>query len=171
MVEMTFTGEPVVLVGQGEDGAATLEMRVHRSSDPSWIERENSRVRRHILRKSPVPLPVIPAYPERQMTAQQTVLTVIGDLESCLTPDDPALTGSDVGFRAIKCLPAWRADALRSLRSMGITEASLFPTLDGVGREARMLLQESTIPARLQFESMWLRLADDPRRDSDDPWP
>jgi hypothetical protein len=82
-------------------------------------------------------------------------MTVVGDLSKSLEPGDPVF-GREIDFRKILLPVAWRAEALVTLRRMGITENSLFPTLDGLGRETRLLLRERAEPVRLAFESMWL---------------
>lgn len=50
-------------------------------------------------------------------------------------------------------LPAsWRTDVMDSLRLMGVSEANLFPGLDGVGREAGQLIREGWRTLRSLFE-------------------
>jgi hypothetical protein len=88
------------------------------------------------------------------MIAQQTVMSVIGDLSRPL----------QLEFEKIELSAEWRNEALAMLRIMGITEGTLFPTLDGLGRETRFILRERATPARLSFESIWLYQPGDPER-------
>lgn len=130
-------------------------------------DRENEFLRWAIRTNSRWPLPVIPFDTDARMTAQQTVLTGIGDLRE---PVDLALLRFDEwrhdrpaekppgGYRVgtdstiwplrepadllIKLqLPReWRTQVLHALGTMGVDAATLFPGLDGVGRQASMYL-------------------------------
>lgn len=130
-------------------------------------DRENEFLRWAIKTHCRWPLPVIPFDTDARMTAQQTVLTCVGNLQE---PVDQALLrfdewrrdqpsedppggyriGTDSTIWPLKepadlllkfQLPReWRPSALQALSSMGIDAATLFPGLDGVGRQASMYL-------------------------------
>jgi len=130
-------------------------------------DRENEFLRWAIRTNCRWPLPVIPLDADARMTAQQTVLTCIGDV---LEPVDRALlhfedwrqvqraekppggfiVGTDSTLYPLRepadlvvkvQLPReWRQQVLQALGSMGIDAATLFPGLDGVGRQTSMYL-------------------------------
>lgn len=134
-------------------------------------DRENEFLRWSIRRKSRWPYPLIPFEPDARMAAQQTVLTAVGNLdepvdaallrfhewqhETPLGGDDPPPGGVRIGTDSTVwrlqepadlllkiALPnEWRADVLAILATMGIDASTLFPGLDGVGRETAQYLQ------------------------------
>jgi FRG domain-containing protein len=131
-------------------------------------DHENEFIRWAIRANCRWPLPVIPFDTDVRMTAQQTVLTCIGDLtrpvdENLIAYDEwsgdtggePPPGGYRVGTNSgiwplrepadliVKLsLPReWQGDALAALGTMGIDASTVFPGLDGIGREsARYLL-------------------------------
>jgi hypothetical protein len=130
-------------------------------------DRENHFLRWAIRMRSKWPLPLVPFDSDPRMSAQQTVLACIGDLTE---PVDQLLLRYDEwqseraaepppgGYRldTLSSLfpltqPAdlirkfliprdWRLEALNRLGTMGIDASTLFPGLDGVGRETSMYL-------------------------------
>jgi hypothetical protein len=130
------------------------------SLETTQRDRENAALRWIIESAFPWPLPVIPFDADARMAAQQTVLTAIGDLSTDVDwkllrfeqwqrgaprPSGGLIRGSDSTIWPLLepselinkfVLPAsWRSEALRALASMGIDGSTLFPGLDGVGRE------------------------------------
>lgn len=130
-------------------------------------DRENDYLRFAIRTNCRWPLPVIPFDADSRMIAQQTVLTCIGDLREPVEQallrfeewrrDRPAEAppggyriGTDSTIWQLRepadllmklQLPrVWRAQVLHSLASMGIDAATLFPGLDGAGRQTSMYL-------------------------------
>jgi hypothetical protein len=130
-------------------------------------DRENEFLRWAIKTNCRWPLPVIPFDTDARMTAQQTVLTCVGNLQEPVdqallrfdewrndTPSENPPGGYRIGTDStvwplrepadllLKLhLPReWRPAVLHALGSMGIDAATLFPGLDGVGRQASMYL-------------------------------
>jgi hypothetical protein len=118
-------------------------------ADHDWLADENATLQ--WLRDETVtaPYPVPPPFLDTRMAAQQAFFTY----DACLSggiPLDLAMPGvlprNGGGFRqaAIPILRhiilpnEWRLDVLTALRVMGITAATLFPGLDGLGRAARI---------------------------------
>lgn len=125
-------------------------------------DRENEFIRWAIRVQSRWPLPVIPFDTDARMAAQQTVLTAIGDLTR---PVDVALLDFETWWRdkpseappggyrigtdstiwplrepadvLVKFIipPDWRGPTLAILATMGIDASTLFPGLDGAGRQ------------------------------------
>ncbi len=121
-------------------------------------ERENEIIREAIRRGAGWPVPTLPFDVDSRMAAQQAAFLVATDLEF---PVDslmdksrwpkqatPGSFAEDLAKRAgayplqepyqlikkIRLPRAWREPALRSLSRMGITEDTIFPGVDGVGR-------------------------------------
>ena len=158
-----FQRQMLTLTGKTVAGTREFERRLPRRDDPPWKERQTKWVLDHIRDLRPVPLPIVPDRPSARMVAQQTVLTVVGDLsqpvEESIRKDNER--GGLAPINDWIDLPAkWRVDVMNSLRLMGITEASLFPGLDGIGRETRMLIEMGVKPVRAEFESMWFHAGD-----------
>ena len=128
-------------------------------------DRENDLLRWVIEKSFRWPFPVIPFDSDARMAAQQTVLTAIGDLSKPVdwqlvrfeqwqheVPRRPGaiIVGTDSTLWPLLepvqlvrkfVLPAsWRADTLGALAAMGIDSSTLFPGLDGVGRETAAYL-------------------------------
>jgi hypothetical protein len=120
-------------------------------------ERENDILRWAIQVRSKCPLPTIPLQQDTRMAAQQTILTLMGDLDIDVNewldksgwdfpkamPGGPvARTDSSIWrlghpaqlLNKIRLPQKWRRQALQSLELMGITASSMFPGLDGIGR-------------------------------------
>ncbi len=119
---------------------------------------ENETLREAIRKGGGWPLPVLPFNVDARMTAQQSVFLVtteidfpVGDLvDKAKWPPQAkvdrfaadlarrvAISPLEKPYQLIKRirLPlAWRDQALHSLRRMGITEDTMFPGTDGVGR-------------------------------------
>lgn len=131
-------------------------------------DRENEFLRWAIRTSCRWPLPVIPFDTDARMTAQQTVLTCIGELREPIDlallrfeewrreqraekPPGGYIVGTDSTVWPLRepadllvklQLPrAWRRQVLHALGSMGIDASTLFPGLDGVGRHASMYLE------------------------------
>jgi len=149
----------------------------------SQRDRENDYVRWSIKTKCRWPLPVIPIDLDARMTAQQTVLTCIGNLDQPtdqlllsyeewrqeeIQPPPPGgyAVGTDSTIWPLTqpadllvkfLLPLeWRRDALQLLDRMGINAATLFPGLDGAGRQAGMYLQLGSNSARETITNSFL---------------
>lgn len=125
---------------------------------------ENETLREAIRGGNGWPLPILPLGYGHRMAAQQAVFVCATKIDFALQalldkaqwpqPERPerfvdqmereqAAYPLDHPFQVIKQirLPgAWRTDALRTLRQMGIAEETLFPGLDGAGRASRMHL-------------------------------
>lgn len=132
-----------------------------------WVElrqceAENENVRDAIRGGNGWPLPVLPLAYDARMAAQQAVFLCATQLdfplEELLDKANWPVAVKPQRFveqleeqereypldephqliKRIRMPRAWRADALRTLRQMGISEETLFPGLDGVGRASRM---------------------------------
>jgi hypothetical protein len=121
-------------------------------------ERENEIVREAIRRGAGWPVPTLPFNVDSRMAAQQAAFLVATDLEFPVdslidkgrwpAQASPGHFAEDLARRAavyplrepyqlikkIRLPRAWREPALRSLSRMGITEDTIFPGVDGVGR-------------------------------------
>jgi len=122
------------------------------------IDAENRLLRHAVRTEAQWPLPLLPPRPDRRMRSQQAVFTLDGALSGIPFPlTQPGLVyvegeqnGGEVGGRMEQVavpvvqrlsLPkAWRTEALESLRLMGISAESIFPGLDGVGRDISLSL-------------------------------
>lgn len=129
-------------------------------------DKENDSLRWAIRVGSRWPLPVIPFDADARMTAQHTVLTCVGDLtrsvdQTLLRFEEwqkeerdkrppGALASTDQTLNPLSepaqvllkiALPAtWRVPVLKTLASMGVDAATLFPGLDGIGRQTSLSL-------------------------------
>lgn len=140
--------------GYAEDG---LVIDHHPGAEFDWVAEENAQFRRLRDDRVAMPYPVVPPILDDRMAAQQAFFTYDGALRggipSELAIPAPVLHGRSahvVGWPILKriTLPnEWRRDVLRALRDMGVTAASLFPGLDGLGRAARM---SSYLPDELE---------------------
>lgn len=145
---------------------------------------ENSLVRHAIRESLRWPLPISPLDPDPRMFAQQSLFTVDGsllgipeDLAHQVPAFEFASTGADAdsgdtlkGFN-VRSVPllhkvdlpgSWRREVLQSLRTMGISAATVFPGLDGVGQDVALSLNADL---RLSFRDV-LDGRMDPRRES-----
>jgi hypothetical protein len=135
-------------------------------------DRENELLRWAITHGARWPLPTIPFDQDPRMTAQQTIFTLVGDIASQV--DDlfekdkwpppvermPGgfITGTDSTawplefpgqlLTKIRLRSAWRNEALKALEKMGLTSASLFPGLDGLGRATSLHLESGRLALR-----------------------
>lgn len=130
-------------------------------------EKENDTLREAIRKGCRWPLPMLPFNVDARMTAQQSAFLVATDIDFPVDdlmdkskwpkPVEPdpfyanlaprvGITPLDEPYQLIKRIPlprAWRDDALRSLRRMGITDDTMFPGTDGAGRAtARQIVAE-----------------------------
>jgi hypothetical protein len=123
-------------------------------------DRENDLLRWAMIQRSRWPLPTIPFDQDARMSAQQTIFTLAGDIDSVIddlfvkeswpAPVERMPGGFIVGtdstiwpltwpgqlLTKIRLRQEWRVSAVQALTKMGITAASLFPGLDGLGRAA-----------------------------------
>lgn len=121
-------------------------------------DHENELLRWAMINQSGWPLPTIPFDQDPRMSAQQAVLTLSGDITAVIdnlfdkdlwpkpVPRMPGATPVSTDsailplefpgklINKIRLRREWRETALESLAMMGITAASLFPGLDGLGR-------------------------------------
>ncbi len=120
-------------------------------------DHENEIMRWAIECKSKCPLPTIPFFQDDRMGAQQTIFTLMGDVdvEVDIWFDKKKWEFPDVGpgrifagtdsetwplaspgqlLCKIRLPKGWREQVLASLSRMGISASSLFPGLDGIGR-------------------------------------
>jgi hypothetical protein len=128
-------------------------------------DRENALLRSAMMQHSRWPLPTIPFDQDSRMAAQQTIFTLAGEasavIDDLLDKDSwpPApeempggfVTGTDITFwplespeqliTKIRLRSEWRPHALQALAKMGLTAASLFPGLDGLGRATSLHLE------------------------------
>jgi hypothetical protein len=146
-------------------------------------DRENRVLRWAIRTQSRWPLPVIPFDTDARMTTQQTVLTCVGDLrrtvdESLLFFDDwrsdrppevppggykvgtdstiwPLREPADLMLK-LRLPRAWRTEVLTALATMGIDASTLFPGLDGVGRQTSMYLDLGHASIREVITDSWV---------------
>jgi FRG domain len=130
-------------------------------------EKENEILRESIRGECGWPLPMLPFNVDARMTAQQSAFLVATDIDFAIDdlmdkskwrkPVEPhpfsanlaqrlKITPLEEPYQLIKRIPlprAWRDDALRSLRRMGITDDTMFPGTDGAGRAtARQVIAE-----------------------------
>jgi hypothetical protein len=135
-------------------------------------DRENELLRWAMTHGSRWPLPTIPFDQDARMTAQQTIFTLFGDVTT--TIDDlfdkdkwpppvermPGgfITGTDSTawplqfpgqlLTKIRLRSEWRTEAHTALEKMGLTSASLFPGLDGLGRATSLHLEFGRLALR-----------------------
>lgn len=133
--------------------------------EKTFADVQNARLRRAIRHAAKWPLPLSPTWMDSRMAAQQAVFTGCGDI---LTPVDHLVDPKDWGdkvyekgmpitgtdqtilalysagqvIRKVRLRSEWRRQGLESLRRMGITAATLFPGMDGVGDATRQRLEE-----------------------------
>jgi hypothetical protein len=125
--------------------------------DTSLQSLQNKRIRRAIRSKSRWPLPLVPEWIDGRLAAQQAVFTLSGDvnfpLERLRYSRNWQLEKADRSISDIEGRINWmsaldpnsvickirvpasvKQEALRFLHKVGITPASLFPGLEGIGR-------------------------------------
>lgn len=141
-----------------EDPATGNTVTVVRSVHETQAEHENEILREAVRRGSGWPLPMLPFNVDGRMTAQQAAFLVatktdfliddLGDkskwpIQAKAHPfaEDLAkrvkitpLSEPDQLIKRVRLPRAWREQALRTLRRMGITEDTMFPGIDGAGR-------------------------------------
>jgi hypothetical protein len=150
------------------EGGTTTE---YPATDLYRRDRENEILRWAVRVSSKCPLPTIPLAQDARMLAQQTIFTLMGDLDCAMDlwfdrdkwefPElkpDGAKAGTDRTIwplnhpaellRKIRLRHEWRERALRYLDVLGITGSSLFPGLDGIGRAAASHLTSGTLTPR-----------------------
>jgi len=142
------------------------------------VEVENETLREAIRGGNGWPLPILPLGYDARMAAQQAVfvcatqiafpLDALLDKGEWPKPTKPerfveqmtkqqAEYPLEQPFQVLKKIhlrAAWRDDALRTLRQMGIAEETMFPSLDGVGRAARMYLGKGDAPLQDALHSL-----------------
>ena len=96
-----------------------------------WIEGENATIRNLRRNRVPDPYPIAADSLNGRQAAQQAFFTFDGRLEGGIQYEDLEQ------ILRIYLPQAWRIEVMTALRTMGITAASLFPGLDGLGRFAR----------------------------------
>ena len=159
------------VVGATEVDAEGNSSTTYPSTNLHRRDRENEILRWAIQVNSKCPLPTIPLNQDARMLAQQTIFTLMGDLDYAvdewfdrdkwefpeLKPREPlADTDSTIWplnhpaelLQKIRLRREWREKALRYLDLLGITGGSLFPGLDGVGRAAASHLTSGTLTPR-----------------------
>jgi hypothetical protein len=141
-------------------------------------KKENEALREAIRNGGGWPLPMVPFNVDARMTAQQAAFLVATSLdfpidallEKARWPPQAeadkfaediarrvAITPLDEPYQLIKRvrLPyAWRDDALRSLRRMGITEDTMFPGVDGAGRATKHQIVAGELALRDMLNTM-----------------
>ncbi|MGW3175829.1 FRG domain-containing protein [Streptomyces sp. NPDC001153] len=134
------------------DSKDNQEMPVYPHRNTYQNDFENEVLRTAIEKKSKCPIPTIPFQQDDRMSAQQTVFTLMGDIDVELDiwftkekwelPENwfremfDRTLGAPAGPYLIKMRlrPEWRDRALKALEAMGISTGTLFPGLDGIGR-------------------------------------
>lgn len=135
-------------------------------------DRENELLRWAIVQRSRWPLPTIPFVQDARMAAQQTIFTLAGDAEALINDLfdkdkwPPPVERMPGGFIAgsdstmwplnwpgqlltkVRLRSEWRREALKALEKMGLTGASLFPGLDGLGRATSLHLESGHLALR-----------------------
>ncbi len=162
--------------GMPWDHTGTMARGGSQGEDPTYPTRtvyrrdqENELLRWAITQQSRWPLPSIPFNQDDRMSAQQTIFTLIGDVSSVTDElfdketwpvQQPMpggfLTGTDAWpldhaaqlLIKIRLQSAWRKEALWTLAKMGITAASIFPGLDGLGRATSLHLEYQSLGLR-----------------------
>jgi FRG domain len=135
-------------------------------------DRENELLRWSMTHSSRWPLPTIPFDQDARMSAQQTIFTLAGEVTAVI--DDlfdrdkwpPPVDRMPGGFIAgsdstiwpldhpgqlltkIRMRSEWRNEALEALAKMGLTAASLFPGLDGLGRATSLHVETGRLALR-----------------------
>ena len=140
-------------------------------------EVDNEALREAIRGGNGWPLPILPLAYDSRMAAQQAVFLCATRLdfalESLLDKEawphavDPQriaeATSEQASYKLhdsyqlikrVRLRAAWRDDALRTLRQMGISEETLFPGLDGSGRAARMHIASRELGLRDALHSL-----------------
>jgi hypothetical protein len=152
-----------------EDGVTTV---TYPTRERYRRDRENDLLRWAILKQSRWPLPTMPFDQDPRMAAQQTVFTLMGHVETVIDdlfekdkwPAPPErmpggfIAGTDSTIwpldnpaqllTKIRLRSEWRTEALRALERMGLTSASLFPGLDGLGRATSLHLESGLLALR-----------------------
>lgn len=132
---------------------------------------ENKYLRWAISKRSRWPFPTIPFNQDARMAAQQTIFTLVGDVDAVIDdlfdkdkwpplerPPDSFATGPDAEalplewpgqlLTKIRLRAEWRAEALVTLGAMGLTASSIFPGLDGIGRATSLHVESGQLGLR-----------------------
>jgi hypothetical protein len=165
------------VTGRDADGN---ELTVHPWVELSQSDAENENLREAIRGGNGWPLPLLPLAYDARMAAQQAVflsatrldfeLDGLLDVRNWPVPEPPQrfveqlqeqqaqypLTEPHQLIKRIRLPRAWRGDALRTLRQMGISEETVFPGLDGVGRATRMHIEGRSLGLRDALHSVGL---------------
>lgn len=139
---------------------------------------ENETLREAIRGGNGWPLPVLPLSYDSRMAAQQAVfvcatrtdfkLEALLDAQNWPKANAPDHFADHIAaqqnqyplehphqlIKRVRLPAAWRPDALRTLRQMGIAEETLFPGLDGAGRAAGMHLVSGDFPLQDALHSL-----------------
>lgn len=86
---------------------------------------------------SPIPLVIDPLYPDGRMLAQGGVLTALCSLSASLDPAAAVAADERLEIRKLVVPLEWSYELHWMLRNAGVSYASLFPGIDGVGRAVR----------------------------------
>lgn len=141
-------------------------------------EVENETLRDAIRGGNGWPLPVLPLAYDGRMAAQQAVFVCATQIDFRLEALRDAATWPEAVaperfaervsaqraeyplehpyqlIKRVRLPAAWRSDALKTLRQMGIAEETVFPGLDGAGRASRMHLVSGDSPLRDALHSL-----------------
>jgi hypothetical protein len=123
--------DPFGIISRGTMTVDGEVIRDYPGFDYDWIEDENATIRDLRRDRNPDPYPIAPDSLNGRQAAQRAFFTFDGRLEGGIPYEDLEL------ILRIYLPQAWRTDVMTALRTMGITAASLFPGLDGLGRFAR----------------------------------
>ncbi|MFN8133114.1 MAG: FRG domain-containing protein [Solirubrobacteraceae bacterium] len=165
------------IVGQDAQGN---EVIVRPGVELSQKDAENENLRAAIRGGNGWPLPLLPLAYDARMAAQQAVFVSATQLDFALEalldkdlwpqPEAPnrfvdQLKQQEAEYplaepyqliKRVRLPYAWRGDALRTLRQMGIAEETLFPGLDGAGRATRMHIEARSLGLRDALQSVGL---------------
>lgn len=138
-------------------------------SAKSFVEAQAQAVARSVNAKSKWPLPLVPNYRDERMAAQQAVFTVTGafnspieylldvatwgrdverinELPRARPNEDDQITAPYQILQKFEIPGSWKRMALDMLRAMGITPASLFPGVDGIGEMTAQSIYLTAVP-------------------------
>jgi hypothetical protein len=144
--------------------------------EEDWSQKDNELVRCAIRHAESWPLPISPPQPDPRMLAQQAAFTCdcslaapvdhLRDKSQWRAPSPPSGAWIDLApgqvFQSppgaiiykIRLPEDWRQEVIRNLYKMGITPASLFPGVDGVGQATRLRIQTGDIITLLDLLGM-----------------